>query len=459
MKETRPNMTMTDHSLGRPYPRLAGNRIRNFTERFRSTTGLLGRLHELAGDHGLIEYRVLGQRFVFICDPVLAEEVFLRQHERFHKGKFFKRALENPTIITGDGDDHLRRRKLYQPAFGRKAREGYHSGIVGEIDAARSRLRDGEVADLNRASKQLMLNIADKTFFGGDAGIGIDLIEQFIQVMIWRGFVVHLPAWRVFGALPLPGNIRYRRVTGKLGSRIKELVRRARQDGQQRSDLVSWLANATDEEGFHEPFTEDELRDELYVLLFVSHDNSASALTWSLYYLSRNPETRKRLEREVDEVLGGRCPEPGDMNRLCYARAVLDETLRLAPPATYLGRQATEDVLVNGYLIPKDTVVHLAVRIPQRDERWFRDAEEFFPERWLESQQQDRPRYAYLPFGGGVRLCSGLALSVDTIVASLAMLAQRWRLDPLSDAFPEVEDVLTYMVKGSLPVRVNARHK
>lgn len=450
-------LTMTKHSRGRPYPLLRGNRIRNFINRFSSTTGFLGELHELAGEHGLIEFRVLGQSFVFISDPVLAEEVYLRQHQRFHKGKFFKRVLDNPTIITGDGDDHRRRRKLYQPAFSRAAREGYHPFIINEIEAAWGRLRDGEVTDLNHASKELMLNIANKTFFGGDAAADVGVIEEFIEVMIWSGIVAHLPAYKLFKALPLPGNIRYRRVTKRLGARIAEVVQKARQDSGQRSDLVSWLATATDEEGIDEPFTDEELRDEIYVLLFVSHDNSASALTWSLYYLSRYPETREKLEKEVDEVLGGRLPEPGDIKKLVYARAVFDEALRLSPPATFLGRETIEDVMVKDYLLPKGTVVHLAVRIPMQDERWFHDSKEFIPERWLEDPQQSRPRYAYAPFGGGVRLCSGLTLSVDEIVAALAVMAQRWRVDPVSDEFPEITDALTYMVKGELPVRVSRR--
>ena len=450
-------LTMTSHPRGRNYPSLRGNRIRNFISRFSSTTDFLAELHEMAGEHGLIEFHVLGQSFVFVSDPVLAEEIYLRQHQRFHKGKFFKRVLDNPTIITGDGDDHRRRRKLYQPAFSKAAREGYHPYIIEEIEAAWGRLRHGEITDLNRQSKELMLNIANRTFFGGDAAADIDVIEEFIEAMIWSGIVAHLPAYRLFKALPLPGNLRYRRVTKRLGARIAEVVKKARQDSGQRSDLVSWLATATDEEGIDEPFTEEELRDEIYVLLFVSHDNSASALTWSLYYLSRNPDKREKLEREVDEVLGGRPPEPGDIKKLVYSRAVFDEALRLSPPATFLGREAVEDVMVGDYLLPKGTVVHLAVRIPMHDERWFHDPQKFIPERWLEDPQPSRPRYAYAPFGGGTRLCSGLTLSVDEILAALAVLATHWRVDPVSEEFPEITDALTYMVKGKLPVRVSRR--
>ncbi len=457
MKGTRPKTTKTDHDFGRPYPRLAGSRLSGLTERFGNATVPYERLHELAGDHGLVECRASGRRLVFVCDPVLADEVCLRHHERFRRGWLLGRVLENPTIVTCDGDDLLRRRRLYQPALGRKAREGCHPDIVAEIDATRSGLRDGDVVDLNRASRALMLNIAGRTLIGEDAGVGADLAKEFVEAMAWRARVARRPAWRFLAALPLPGNVRYRRVAGRLEGRIRELVRRARQDGPQRPGLVAWLANAADGEGVHARFAEDELRDELYALLFVSHDCSASALARSLCRLGRSPEARERLEREVDEVLGGRPPEPGDLGRLGFARAVLDETLRLAPPAACLGRQATEDVVVKGYLIPKGAVVHLAIRVPRQGERRLRDAERFVPERWLGDPQRDRSRDACVPFGGGPWPCSGIAPGADEVVASLAMLAQRWRLDPVSDASREVEDVAASMARGSLPVRVSAR--
>ena len=449
--------TMTAHSAGQPYPVLKGNRIRNLMKRVRNSTDFFSELHSLAGDAGLIEYRVLNQRFVAIFDPVKTEQVMLRQHRKFNKGMVYKRVLDNPTIITGDGDDHKRRRKLYQPAFAPKARKGYFPHILGEAKSTWDRLRDGETIDLDHKSHQLMLDIANKTFFGGDAKVDARLLMDSIEVLTWISIICHLPFHEFFKALPLPGNIRYRRVLGELEGKIGEVVRIARESSDERSDLISWLASSTDEDGVEEPFTEEELRDEVHMLLLAGHETSASMLTWCLYYLSRYPGCRDRMEREVDEVLGGRLPVLEDLDRLVYTRAVFDEALRLSPPVAYLGRQALEDVMVDDYLIPKDTVVHLAVRIPMQQEEWFYDPLEFIPERWLQDPQPKRPRYAYMPFGGGVRLCSGLLLAAMEIVTSMAVFAQRWRVDPISEEFPEVTDVVLYKLKNGLPARVSRR--
>lgn len=448
---------LTNHPAGRPYPALRGHRIRNLMRRIRNSTEFFSELNSRAGEAGLIEYRVLGQRFVVIFNPEMTEQVILRQHRKFNKGMVYKRVLDNPTIITGDGDDHKRRRKLYQPAFAPKARKGYFPHILGEAVAAWDRLDDGEVIDLDHKSHELMLDIANKTFFGGDAEVEARLLMDSIEVITWIAIIGHLPFHKFFKALPLPGNIRYRRVLGELELKIGEVVKIARQSSEERSDLISWLATAADEEGVEDPFTEEELRDEVHMLLLAGHETSASMLTWSLYYLSRNPECREKLEQEVDRVLGRRPPELADLDKLVYTRAVFDEALRLSPPVAYLGRQALEDVMIDDYLIPKGTVVHLAVRIPMQQEEWFYEPLKFIPERWLENPQPSRPRYAYMPFGGGVRLCSGLLLASMEIVTSLATFAQKWRADPLSDEFPEVTDVVLYKVKNGLPVRVSCR--
>ena len=450
-------MTQTNYDTGRPYPALKGRRLRNFMARIRNSTDFFSELHSRAGEAGLIEYSVLGQRFVVIFDTEMIEEVMVRRHHQFNKGKVYKRVLENPTIITGDGDDHRRRRKLYQPAFSSKARKGYHPHIVEEAKAVWDGLREGEVIDVDHTSHELMLNIANKTFFGGDAEIEARLLKESLDTITWISIIGHLPFHKFFKALPLPGNIRYRRVLRELEVKISEVVKKARETSEERSDLVSWLATATDEEGVDNPFTEEEIRDEVHMLLLAGHETSASMLTWCLYYLSRDPERREKMEREVDEVLGGRLPELEDIDRLVYTRAVFDEALRLSPPVAYLGRQPIEDVTINDYFIPRDTVVHLAVRIPMRQEEWFYDPDEFIPERWLEEPQPRRPRYAYAPFGGGARLCSGLILAAMEIVSSLAIFAQRWRVEPISAEFPKVTDVVLYKVKHGLPVRVSAR--
>ena len=149
------------------------------------------------------------------------------------------------------------------------------------------------------------------------------------------------------------------------------MIRKARSDTEERSDLVSFLVNATDEDGIDEPLSDEEVRDESYILILAGHETTASALAWSFYHLSRNPEARERLEKEMDDVLDGRSPTPGDYRNLLYARAVLDETLRLTPSLYIVGRTALEDCEIGSYHIPKGTTVQTCWRVAQRSENYF----------------------------------------------------------------------------------------
>ena len=204
-------------------------------------------------------------------------------------------------------------------------------------------------------------------------------------------------------------------------------------------------------------FTEAELRDEVLAIIVASHVTIAATMTWCTYHLGRNPDVRARLEEEVDTVLGGRPPGFHDVPRLKYARAVVDESLRMTPPVTYLGRVTTEDVVIDGYRIPEDTMVELSIRTPMRHDDYFREQDRFMPERWLTEPKPKLPRMAYAPFGSGIRFCSGFRFALLELVLALSIFAQRWRFDLTFEGFPLIVDVLFYKCRKGLPVVVRRR--
>ena len=166
---------------------------------------------------------------------------------------------------------------------------------------------------------------------------------------------------------------------------------------------------------------------------------------------------RERLEREVDETLNGRTATFEDCERLPYAGAVIAEALRLAPPAYFLGRRATRDCTIGGYFIPAGSNVQLFPFLSQRDERYFLRADEFRPERWLEDQPP-RPRCSYMPFGSGNRSCAGEAFARTSVTCALASIAQKWRLDLVSEEFPKLNTLASYAFRDGLLVNARARN-
>lgn len=438
-----------------PGPR--GGRLRHLLERFRDDIGFLDRLHRTHG--GIAAFDMGLMKMCAAFEPDLIQQVLVTRRAAFEKGPGYKRSqvLTNPTLLTGDGEEHRRRRRLAQPAFHRRALVGYAEQMLRAAAEMHRDWADGAVIDVHAAMQKVTLEIAAATFFGRDARVDPAVIREVLDGLLWGFKLALMPFGGVLGKLPLPQNRRARRAFDALDRTIREIIAKARAGTDERTDLLSLLVGARDEEGGYRPLDDGEIRDECYVILMAGHETTATGLTWALHHLAREPAAQERLEREVDDVLGGRPPRLEDVERLTYTQAVLDEALRLCPPIYLVGRRAVEDCVIGDYLIPKGTVVQTCLLQAQRDERFFPEPLRFLPERWLQPADPSRPKFAYFPFGGGDRICIGGAFARMEMTLILASVVQRWRLEAVSDAPPDIAFGATYAPKGGLPMRLSSR--
>ena len=231
-----------------------------------------------------------------------------------------------------------------------------------------------------------------------------------------------IPSW-----LPTPGNRRLARSAHRLDSIVAELVAERDRDDD-RGDVLSMLLQARDEHGA--PLKDRAIRDHLVTLLLAGHETTALALTWAWLLLASHPEARSRLEGELASVLGGRDPTAQDARALPFTEAVIDETLRLRPPAYATGREALRETTVDGTRLGKRHVVFVSMSATHRDPRFFDDPDTFRPERWLDGLERRLPRGAFFPFGLGPRMCVGATFAMLEATLLLATCAQGWRFDP-----------------------------
>jgi cytochrome P450 len=201
-------------------------------------------------------------------------------------------------------------------------------------------------------------------------------------------------------------------------------------------DLLSMLMSAKDEET-REQMTDRQLRDEVMTIVAAGHETTANALSWTFYLLSKHPEITGRLVREVATVLGDRKPTLQDLPRLTFTRAVLDESMRLYPPAWMVERQALVDDEVGGFRIPRGAIVAISPYFLQRHPRYWERPEIFDPDRFTAPEAAQRPKYTYLPFGGGPRFCIGNSFAIMEAQIILAMVVRRWSL-AMVPGFPVV---------------------
>jgi cytochrome P450 len=236
---------------------------------------------------------------------------------------------------------------------------------------------------------------------------------------------------------------------------VDDLVQRRRASGENGDDVLGLLLGARDADG--RPLSRADVRDELVTLLLAGHDTTAIALTWAFVLLAQAPAVEAELHAELDQVLGDRPATIADLPRLVFTRQVVDEVLRLYPPAWVIERTPRTRVTVAGERIGRGTTVVICAWVTQRDPRWFPEPDRFDPHRWDEPRRTRLPRYAYLPFGGGPRVCLGNTFALTEATLILATVAQGWRLALEPGQAIRPEPGITLRPNGRVGVRTLAR--
>jgi cytochrome P450 len=175
--------------------------------------------------------------------------------------------------------------------------------------------------------------------------------------------------------------------------------------------------------------TDKQVRDEALTLFLAGHETTATALTWTWYLLSQNPRADEKMRSEIRSVLRDRLPGYNDLPKLRYTEMVLAESLRLYPPAWAIGREVKSSTRIYNYEVPKGAICLMSPYVMHRNPRYFPDPDRFDPDRFTQEAKQNRPKFAYFPFGGGPRTCIGERFAWMEGVLLLATIAQRWRFN------------------------------
>lgn len=363
-------------------------------------------------------------------------------------------------LLLSDGDFWLRQRRLMQPIFHRERINGFARIMTGAADKILTEWQPyaggNQVLDVSREMMRLTLDIACRSLFSMDiqreTSAVAGAVDVFLEDFTFRFDHPFYPPERV----PTPHNRRFRGAVAVLDRIVYGMIARRRQDTGSYDDMLSLLLEARDEET-GEGMTDKQIRDELVTLLTAGHETTANALTWAFYLLSTHPDVERRLHAEVDAVLGGRTPQADDLAKLEYTRRVIDETLRLYPPAWITNRHAVEADQVCGYDIPKGATVSVSPYVTHRLPEFWENPEGFDPERFTLDKVKARPMFAYFPFGGGPRMCIGKYFALTEAPLVLASIVQRCRLDLLPGHEVRKRPLLTLRPEGGLPMTLHYR--
>jgi cytochrome P450 len=414
-------------------------------------------LQSLAREHGdLVHFRLGRQHIYLVSNPEWIKEILVTNQTNFTKSRFLERAkvLLGEGLLTSEGEFHRRQRRLVQPAFHRDRLIGYASSMVECTARSREQWTGGVELDMSREMMRLTLAVVAKTLFSADVTTEADNIGAALtQVMVLFDMVL-MPFSEWIEKLPLPSVRRFEKARDFLDKTIYGIIAERRASKEDKGDLLSMLLLAQDEDG-GAGMSDKQIRDEALTLFLAGHETTANALMWSWYLLSQNPGAAQKFYDEVDRVLAGRLPTFDDLPQLKYVEGVFAEAMRLYPPAWVIGRRAKTEYAIGEFTVPARSIFMMSPYVVHRDPRWFPDPDQFIPERW--PLPADRPKFSYVPFGGGTRVCIGERFAWMEGVLLLATVAQKWRFKLVPGHPVETAALITLRAKHGMKMVAEKR--
>lgn len=352
-------------------------------------------------------FRAGFSRFVVLNSPDLIHRVLVSENNRYGEGKWTARGkfVMGDSVITREGDPHLQRRRLVQPAFGQKALTDSGEVIVRRTESlswhwrARSGQRTG--FDIYPDLAALALEIVGECLFAVDLSARAHGLNRDLSTLLYA--IPRLP-------LPRPRLLAARRRTSRVTAKLA------------RGRLIAQLREAG--------LNAQQIRDEVISLLIASIDTTPKTLAWVLVLLAQHKQWEADVLEEIDRVLPGRDATLDDVPRLARLGQVVQETLRLYPPVHFIDRRPLADVDLDGVTVKAGTYMLISPLLTQRDPRFFATPDAFRPERWANGNQNERPRFAFFPFGAGPHACVGKKLAMNELLLATATLLRHWRFLP-----------------------------
>jgi cytochrome P450 len=439
-------------------PGPAGSRIMGVMREFnRDQLGFIERARLEYGD--IVWMRFLYVPALFLYHPDHIEYVLTTNQRNFVKAmslrsNFFQRLVGNG-LLTSEGEEWKRQRRLSQPAFHRERVASYGTVMVDYAHRLTSDWKTGEPRDLHREMMRLTLEIVVQCLFSADVSHDVDHVGSILAELVKPFASMATLKWILNNRLPTPYHFRFHALAKKIDRVVYRIIAERRQSGKDEGDLLSMLLAARDEDGSR--MSDRQLRDEVMTLFLAGHETTAITLAWTWYLLSKHPEVERKFHAELEEVIGRREPTAADLPRLKYTEQIAKECMRLYPPAYGLGREAVNDCEIGGYHISRGTQVFMFQWVTQRDPRFYDRPDEFIPERWTDEFNEHLPKYAYFPFGLGPRACIGTSFAMMEIILVLAAIGQRFRFDLVPDHPVEIYPAMSLRPKDGVKVLVHAR--
>jgi cytochrome P450 len=407
--------------------------------------------------------RVLGHDTVYVMAPDLIRTVLLDEADHFEKGESARRTLGpalGDAVLMADGSRWRWQRRAVVPIFRQGRIRDFLPAMIAGAERTRDRwhaLSPGAEIDVSHEMMRTTFDIILNTMLPGRGSVDVELMERavthYLESTSWivALSMIGAPRW-----IPYPGIYRTRHARKQLHLFLESLILEAKRSPHDRNDLLSLLTTATDPETGKSMHATD-VRNNLLTFIIAGHETTALALTWTFYLLSVHPEVELKVKREIAAAIGCGPVHAKHIDALAYTNQVIQEAMRLYPPAALIVREARRNVELANEQIRAGTTVYVPVYAVHRHEKLWYEPDRFDPSRFEPEAAKARDRYSYLPFGAGPRICIGQNFALTEATAVLATLLNSFRLRLRSGHDPEPRLRVTLRPAGGMPMRLCGR--
>jgi cytochrome P450 len=350
----------------------------------------IGVLTNLAKENGDISYFKLGrQRVYLINDPNLIEQILIRDHSNFTKGRRAQiaKGLLGEGLVTSEGEFHRRQRKMIQPILLPKQIRKYGEIMANFSSRMSSSWSAGSVLDIQKEMMQLTLLVISKSVLNYDVQSEVQSIGKALNVCRTYSKRLQSPLGQVLNKVPILPRVRGAvKAKNELNSIVYGLIKKRREDMLKNSndnkvdDLLTKLLEASNHESYDnhcnsrlEMMSDQQVRDEVMTIFLAGHETTANALTWTFYLLSQNTKIEAKIHEELDDVLDpiDKITSVADIQWLHYTEKVFIESMRLYPPVWLIGRTVNSEYVVSKYAIPAGSSLLMSQYIMHHDSRYY----------------------------------------------------------------------------------------
>ncbi len=378
---------------------------------------------------GLSKYIILSR------DNEIAQYILVKNQKNYHKSKFQSVYLSKylgKGLLTSDGDFWLKQRRLIQPAFHKQKMNQLVDNMNAVIALELESLVEEKPVDLFPLMSNLAFNVVAKSLFQLSTAENkfqrIKFIIEEVQNFLIKEIRLPHKGWW----FSLSGQVKkHLKLAEENNHIIQEIIEERKASGDEINDLLNMLLE-TRYEDTGESMSVEQLIDEIKVLFIAGHETTANALTFTLHLLGRNPEVQQKIFEEIIKIESHTDNVIEQLQKMTYTNAVLNESMRLYPPAWITDRQNLEDDSLAHFKIKKNTLIGVSFYELHRNPKYWKNPDEFIPERFLGDQKKESMQYFY-PFGAGPRMCIGTGFAIYEMCLTIAQVVKKYIIKSNND--------------------------